>query len=112
MLVVSSLPGEIRHWSQQWRQNTSRAEQKPVVDWKNDLQIQGAGRKLRKQQTPFVRIKLYGKSQLTRVAVVGATWFIQSYNYFCPARTRSFSLKMIKTAYDSREPEIGNLNLI
>jgi hypothetical protein len=37
---------------------------KPVVDWKNDLQIQGAGRKSQKQPTPFVGIKPYGKSQI------------------------------------------------
>jgi hypothetical protein len=39
---------------------------KPVVDWKNDLQIQGAGRKSQKQSTPFVGIKPYGKSQIIR----------------------------------------------
>jgi hypothetical protein len=61
--AVSSPPGENEHWSQQWRRNTSRVEQKPVVGWKNDLQIQGAGRKSRKQPTPVVGIKPNGKCQ-------------------------------------------------
>jgi hypothetical protein len=63
--AVSSPTGKNEHWSQQWRQNISRARQKLRADWKNDLQIHGAGRKSRKQSTPFVGIKPYGKCQLT-----------------------------------------------
>jgi hypothetical protein len=63
--AVSSPPGEKWHGSQQWRQTTSCAGQKPRSDWKNDLPIQGAGRKSLKQPTPFVGIKPYGKSQIT-----------------------------------------------
>jgi hypothetical protein len=58
--AVSSPPGEKEHWSQQWHRNTSCSGQKPVVDWKNDLQIQGAGRKSRKQPTPFVALNHMG----------------------------------------------------
>jgi len=42
--AVSSPPGENEHLRQKWRRNASCARQKPVVDWKNDLQIEGAGR--------------------------------------------------------------------
>jgi hypothetical protein len=62
---VSSPPEEKWHWSQQWRRNTSRAGQKPRADRKNDLQIQGAGRKSQKPPTQVVGIKPYGKSQMT-----------------------------------------------
>jgi hypothetical protein len=61
--AVSSPPGEKWHGSQQWRQTTSCAGHKPRSDWKNDLQIQGAGRKSLKQPSPFVGIKPFGKSQ-------------------------------------------------
>jgi len=61
--AVSLPPEEKWHWIQQWRRNTTCAGQKPRSDWKNDLQIQGAGRKSRKSPTPFVGIKPYGKSQ-------------------------------------------------
>ena len=61
--AVSSSPEENELWSQQWRQNTSHAGQKPRADWKNVLQIPGAGRKSRKPPTPFVGYKLNGKSK-------------------------------------------------
>jgi hypothetical protein len=61
--AVSSSPGENGHWNTKWRRKTSCAEQKPVVGWKNELQIQGEGRKSRKLPTPFVGIKPYGKCQ-------------------------------------------------
>jgi len=67
--AVSSPPGENEHWNTKWRQTTSCAGQKPVVDWENDLQIQGAGRKSRKPPKPFVCIGPYGKCQLTTVPV-------------------------------------------
>jgi len=35
--VVSSPPGENRHWSHKCRRNTSSAGRKPMADWKNDL---------------------------------------------------------------------------
>ena len=62
--AVSSPPEEKWHWSQQWRQNTSRAGQKQRADWKSDLHILGAGRKSRKPLTPIVGMKPYGKYQL------------------------------------------------
>jgi hypothetical protein len=62
--AVSSSPGENGHWNTKWRRKTSCAEQKPVVGWKNELQIQGEGRKSRKLPTPFVGIKPYGKCQI------------------------------------------------
>ena len=62
--AVSSPPEEKWHWTQKCRRNASCAGQKPVVDWKNDLQIEGAGRKSKKQPTPFVGIKPNGKSQI------------------------------------------------
>jgi hypothetical protein len=62
--VVSSSPGENGHWNTKWRRTTSCAGQKPRADWKNVLQIQGAGRESRKQPTPFVGIKPYGKCQI------------------------------------------------
>ena len=62
--AVSSQAEETRHWSQNCQRNTACAGQKPVVDWKNGLQIQGAGRKSRKPPTPIVGIKPNGKSQL------------------------------------------------
>jgi hypothetical protein len=62
--AVSSSPEENELWSQQWRQNTSHAGQKPRADWKNVLQIPGAGRKSRKPPTPFVGYKLNGKSKV------------------------------------------------
>ena len=43
--AVSSPPGEKWHWSQKWRRNTSRAGEKPVADWKNELQNYEAERK-------------------------------------------------------------------
>jgi len=43
--AVSSPPEEKWHWTQKCSRNASCAGQKPVVDWKNDLQIEGAGRK-------------------------------------------------------------------
>jgi hypothetical protein len=61
--AVSSPPEEKWHLSQQWRQNTFRAGQKPRSDWKNDLQTYEEGRKSRKPPTPFEGIKPYGKSQ-------------------------------------------------
>jgi hypothetical protein len=61
---VSSPPEENEQWSQQWRRNTTCAGQKPRADWKNVLQIPGAGRKSRKPPTPFVGYKLNGKSKL------------------------------------------------
>jgi hypothetical protein len=42
-----------------------------MTGWKNDLQIQGAGRKSRKPPTPFVGKKPYGKSQL-RTNIISA----------------------------------------
>jgi hypothetical protein len=36
--VVSSQPGENRHWSQKCRRNTPRADKKPVADLKKGLQ--------------------------------------------------------------------------
>jgi hypothetical protein len=65
--AVSSSPEENELWSQQWRQNTSHAGQKPRADWKNVLQIPGAGRKSRKPPTPFVGYKLNGKSKMKAV---------------------------------------------
>jgi hypothetical protein len=62
---VSSHPGENGCWSQEWRRNTTRAGQKPRADWKNDLQTYEVSRKSRKQPTPFVGIKPYGKSRLS-----------------------------------------------
>jgi hypothetical protein len=62
--AVSSPPEENEHWNTKWWGTTSCAGQKPVVDWKNDLQIQGAGRKSQKPPTPVVGIKPYGKSQI------------------------------------------------
>ena len=58
---VSSHPEEIGHWSQKWRQNTSRAGQK--VDWKNDLRTYEAGRKSQKPPAPVAGNKPNGKSQ-------------------------------------------------
>jgi hypothetical protein len=46
--AVSSPPEENEHWNTKWRRTTLCAKKKPVVDWKNDLQIQGAGRKSQK----------------------------------------------------------------
>jgi len=43
--VVSSHPGETRHWSQKWRRNVSRADKKPVADLKKALQNYEAERK-------------------------------------------------------------------
>ena len=63
--AVSSPPEEKWHWSQQWRQNTSRAGQKLKADWKNDLHILGAGRNSPKRFTLDVGIKPYGKSQFS-----------------------------------------------
>jgi hypothetical protein len=57
-------PEEKGYWSTRWRQNTSCAGQKPRADWRNDLQIRGAGRKSRKLPTPVVGMKPYGKCQL------------------------------------------------
>ena len=65
--AVSSPLEENELWSQQWRQNTSHAGQKPRADWKNVLQIPGAGRKSRKPPTPFVGYKPNGKSQIKSV---------------------------------------------
>jgi len=65
--AVSSSPEENELWSQQWRQNTSHAGQKPRADWKNVLQIPGAGRKSRKPPTPFVGYKLNGKSKFMSI---------------------------------------------
>ena len=62
--AVSSPPEENEHWHQQWRRNTSRTGQKMRADLKNDLQIQGAGRKSRKPPTSVVGIKPYGKSHV------------------------------------------------
>ena len=62
--AVSSPLEENELWSQQWRQNTSHAGQKPRADWKNVLQIPGAGRKSRKPPTPIVGYKPNGKSQI------------------------------------------------
>jgi len=69
--AVSSPLEENELWSQQWRQNTSHAGQKPRADWKNVLQIPGAGRKSRKPPTPFVGYKPNGKSQL--IMQIGST---------------------------------------
>jgi hypothetical protein len=68
--AVSSPPEEKWHWTQKCRRNASCAGQKPVVDWKNDLQIEGAGRKSKKQPTPFVGIKPYGKCQITSLMLM------------------------------------------
>ncbi len=68
--AVSSPLEENELWSQQWRQNTSHAGQKPRADWKNVLQIPGAGRKSRKPPTPFVGYKPNGKSQLERLSTL------------------------------------------
>ena len=68
--AVSSPPEEKWHLSQQWRQNTFRAGQKPRSDWKNDLQTYEEGRKSRKPPTPFVGIKPYGKSQFTEHVIL------------------------------------------
>ncbi len=65
--AVSSPPEEKWHLSQQWRQNTSHAGQKPRADWKNVLQIRGAGRKSRKPPTPFVGYKPNGKCQIKKI---------------------------------------------
>jgi hypothetical protein len=62
--AVSSPPEEKWHWNTKWRRTTSCAGQKSVVDLKNDLQIQGAGRKSQAKPPPFMGIKLYGKCQL------------------------------------------------
>ena len=70
--AVSSPLEENELWSQQWRQNTSHAGQKPRADWKNVLQTYEEGRKSRKPPTPFVGIKPYGKSQFKR-----ANWNIK-----------------------------------
>jgi hypothetical protein len=43
--VVSSHPGETIPWSQNCRRNTARVVEKPVVDWKNELQNYEADRK-------------------------------------------------------------------
>ena len=48
MEAVSSPPEEKWHGTQKCRRNASCAGQKPVVDWKNDLQIEGAGRTSKK----------------------------------------------------------------
>ena len=64
--AVSSPPEEKWHWSQQWRQTTSCAGQKPGADWESGLQIRGAGRESRKPLTPVVGMKPYGKSRLRR----------------------------------------------
>ncbi|MGA9779294.1 MAG: hypothetical protein WBS33_13575 [Verrucomicrobiia bacterium] len=62
--AVSSPPEENEHWNTKWWGTTSCAEKKPRADWKNDLQIQGAGRKSQKPPTPVVGIKPNGKSQI------------------------------------------------
>jgi hypothetical protein len=63
--AVSSSPKENEHRNTKWRRNTAGAGQKPRADWKNELQIQGAGRKSRKLPALFLGIKPYGKSQHT-----------------------------------------------
>ena len=66
--AVSSPPEENEHWSQRWRRNTTCAGQKPRADWKNVLQIRGAGRKSQKQPAPVVGNKPNGKSQFIQDA--------------------------------------------
>jgi len=67
---VSSPPEENEQWSQQWRRNTTCAGQKPRADWKNVLQIRGAGRKSQKQPAPVVGNEPNGKSQLITIAII------------------------------------------
>jgi hypothetical protein len=59
--AVSSPPEEKGFGSTKWRQNTSCAGQKPRADWKNVLQIRGAGRKSQKPPTQVVGKKPNGK---------------------------------------------------
>jgi hypothetical protein len=61
---VSSPPEENEHWNTKWRRTTSCAGKKPAADLKKDLYNLEAGRKSRKQPTPFVGIKPNGKCQL------------------------------------------------
>jgi len=86
--AVSSPPEENEHWSQQWRRNTTCAGQKPRADWKNVLQIPGAGRKSRKPPTPFVGMKPYGKYQ-----------FHTGRNWICPGGGRSSADTPCPTSY-------------
>jgi hypothetical protein len=64
-VVVSSHPGETRHWSQKWRRNTSRAAENAMMDLKKDLQINEEGRQYlkscKKQPTRVAGKKPYGK---------------------------------------------------
>jgi len=63
--AASSPPEEKGCWSTKWRQNTSCAGQKRMADWKNVMQIRGAGRKSRKPSTLVVGMKPYGKCQVS-----------------------------------------------
>ena len=75
--AVSSSPEENEHWNTKWRRNTSCAGQKAGADWKNDLQIQGAGRKSRKPPTPIVGIKPNGKCQLRDDGIMRSKTFLK-----------------------------------
>jgi FkbM family methyltransferase len=61
--AVSSPPEENEHWNTKWRRTTSCAGKKPAADLKKDLHNLEAGRKSRKEPTPFVGIKPNGKCQ-------------------------------------------------
>ena len=62
--AVSSPLEENEFWNTNRRRNPTCVGQKPRSDWTNDLQTYEEGRKSRKQPTPFVGSKQYGKSQL------------------------------------------------
>jgi hypothetical protein len=66
MMEVLHIPEKKGHWIPKWRRNIPRAGEKTGVNWKNDLQIRGAGRKSRKSPAPVLGNKLIGKSQLNR----------------------------------------------
>jgi len=44
MMEVLHIPKKKGHWIPKWLRNIPRAGEKTGVDWKNDLQIRGAGR--------------------------------------------------------------------
>jgi len=64
--AVSSPPEENEHWNTKWRRTTSCAGKKPAADLKKDLHNLEAGRKSRKEPTPFVGIKPNGKCQMNK----------------------------------------------
>src|SRR5271167_4914328 len=87
--AVSSPPEEKGYWSTKWRQNTTYAGQKPRADWKNVLQIRGAGRK---PPTPVVGMKPYGKCQIIYVRPL-RLMFKQIKDFFASNRETDMELE-------------------